>query len=125
MQPRSFCLLFGDPPPPIHCGCHLWKPPLVTPISAASRGRNISTAPYSKSERAQSLVFIARHSPSNCEKRLYYVALRMKRAACKTQEVSSGARNETTIPELFLAAADEDLMSPQKITYNRYVLELE
>ena len=23
----SFCLLFGYPPPPIHCGCHIWKPP--------------------------------------------------------------------------------------------------
>ena len=25
-QPRSFCLLFRDPP--IHCGRHIWKPPL-------------------------------------------------------------------------------------------------
>ena len=26
----SFRLLFGDPPPSTHCGCHIWKPPLMS-----------------------------------------------------------------------------------------------
>ena len=28
----SFRLLFGDPPPPTHCGRHIWKPPYKTAI---------------------------------------------------------------------------------------------
>ena len=57
-QPRSFCLLYGVPPPPIHCGRHISMPPKAFDFREFWRGRVIKILPVYYATFAFALILV-------------------------------------------------------------------